>query len=81
MTVSSSRCRKCGRLIWFGVTVKLRRQPLDLVPVDDGTVVLDRVGAAQVEGARVRTLTKGEVVGEDVQRWMPHPATCPKRGR
>lgn len=90
---SSPRCRSCGSPIWFGLTVKNKRMPMDLAPVEDGNVIvdqdmklLDRVasayaGAPPPDGCRVRVLTKGEAVDPDVPRYSSHFATCPKADR
>jgi hypothetical protein len=37
---SSPRCRSCQAPIWFGLTEKGRRMPLDPAPVEDGNVVI-----------------------------------------
>lgn len=88
MTSASARCKRCRRPIWFGITVKGRRQPLDPNPCEEGTVIVDvlekalhrlaDLDAAMI-GTHVRTLAKGEDPGPDVPRYTPHPSTCPKR--
>jgi hypothetical protein len=91
---SSPRCHSCQAPIWFGLTVKNKRMPLDLAPVEDGNVIvdqdmklLDKLASAYEgdapppEGCRVRVLAKGEVVDPDVPRYVSHFATCPKADR
>lgn len=89
MTLATARCKRCRRPIWFGITVKGRRQPLDPQPSDIGTVIVDMVekalhrladlDAAHITGTHVRTLAKDEDPGPDVPRYTPHPSTCPRR--
>lgn len=84
MTFATARCHDCRAPIWFGRTIKDKRQPLDVHPVSSGTVVVDQVEmsvdqlAGKMDGARVRTLRKDEVVSEDVPRYSVHAATCKK---
>lgn len=90
---SSPRCRSCHAAIWFGLTAKGKRMPMDPAPSDSGNVVLDRLEQAmdQLAGANedgpgkaephVRVLRKGEVVDPDVPRYTSHFATCPKADR
>lgn len=85
MTFATARCRDCRAPIWFGRTIKDKRQPLDVHPVPDGNVVVDQVemsldqlGGA-MDGARVRTLRKDEDISPDVPRYTVHLVTCKKR--
>lgn len=85
MTFATARCKFCRSPIWFGRTIKDKRQPLDIHPVTTGTVVVDQVemsldqlGGA-MDGARVRTLRKDEVLPVDVPRYTVHLVTCNKR--
>ncbi len=85
---SSPRCRSCRAPIWWGLTAKGRRMPLDLAPTEDGNVVIERVDALIGIGAddplpRVRVLRKDDVVGRDTPRYVAHWATCsnPERHR
>ena len=91
---SSPRCRSCGAPIWFGLTAKNKRMPMDLAPIEDGNVIvdgdmnlLDKMASAYEgdapppDGCRVRVLTKGEAVDPDVPRYTSHFATCPKAER
>lgn len=85
---SSPRCKTCHAAIWFGLTAKGRRMPLDPAPVDDGNVVMDRLEQVmdQLAGAdengpgkalaHVRVLSKGEAVDEATPRYVSHFATC-----
>lgn len=92
------RCRAagCRAVIWFGLTDKNRRMPLDPAPVADGNVILCQDGIALQQLAvlappapgagdiglpRVRVLKKGEVVGPDVPRYVSHFASCPAQAR
>jgi hypothetical protein len=78
---SSPRCRSCGAAIWFGLTAKGRRMPLDPSPVEDGNVVMDRLERQQVHDLpHVRVLGKGEDVG-DTPRYVAHFSTCPDAER
>lgn len=85
MTVATARCNDCHAPIWFGRTLKDKRMPLNPIPVEEGNVVVDQVEMAldqlggTLDGARVRTLSKGERVGPDVARYVCHLATCTKR--
>jgi hypothetical protein len=90
---SSPRCRSCGAPIWFGLTAKGRKMPMDPTPVEDGNVVMDRLEQVmdQIAGAgpdgpgqalpHVRVLAKGEAVDPDVPRYVSHFATCPASER
>lgn len=80
---SSPRCRSCNAAIWFGLTAKGRRMPLDPQPVDDGNVVIERVDAvigmnAGVALPRVRVLRTDDIVGRDTPRYVSHFVTCPE---
>ncbi len=90
----SPRCRSCGAPIWFGLTAKGKRMPMDLAPVEDGNVVVDYLMATldqlasayegdqpPPDGCRVRVLAKGETPGPDVPRYVSHFATCPSAQR
>ena len=63
--------------------------PIDTVPVEDGNVVVDRDMlsldrlADIPDGCPVRVLHKGEVVGDEVPRYLAHWASCtnPERHR
>lgn len=37
---SNARCRSCSAPIWFGLTLKGKRMPIDPTPVEDGNVVI-----------------------------------------
>jgi len=88
-----SRCRSCGAPIWFGLTAKGKRMPIDLAPVEDGNVVVDRLEQAmdQLAGAnesgpgqalpQIRVLARGEVVDADVPRYTSHFVSCPRAER
>lgn len=91
---SSPRCHSCHAPIWFGRTAKGRRMPLDPAPLETGNVIVDddmkllekmaagyEGDAPPPDGAPIRVLTKGEVVGPDVPRYVSHFATCPKADR
>jgi len=83
---SSPRCRSCHAAVWFGLTAKGKRMPLDPAPVDDGNVVIERVDAvigidADVALPRVRVLRKDDVVGRETPRYVSHFATCPAAER
>jgi hypothetical protein len=90
---SSPRCRSCEAPIWFGLTAKGKRMPLDPAPVEDGNVVMDRLEQVmdQLAGAdesgpgqalpHIRVLSKGELPDPDVARYVSHFATCPKADR
>lgn len=64
-----SRCRSCGAPIWWAVTEKGGRMPLDPDPVPDGNVVINNYGVAVV-------ITPGDWT-HDGQRYVAHFATCP----
>ncbi len=86
---SSPRCRTCSSPIWFGLTAKGRRMPMDPTPVEDGNMVVDRLEQVmdQLAGANesgpgkalphVRVLAKGEAVDPATPRYVSHFATCP----
>lgn len=82
----SARCKSCHAAIWFGLTAKGKRMPLDPAPVEDGNVVIDRDGEVLASLAdltllpRVRVLRKGEAV-DDVPRYVAHFVTCPTAER
>ncbi len=91
---SSPRCRSCNAPIWFGLTAKNKRMPMNLAPTEDGNVIvdqdmklLDKLASAYAgdgpppDGCRVRVLTKGEAVDPDVPRYTSHFATCPRADR
>lgn len=44
------RCRSCGSPIFFGLTTKGRRMPIDPAPVEDGNVVLVSLEARMETG-------------------------------
>lgn len=48
------RCRSCGSPIFFGLTTKGRRMPIDPAPVEDGNVVLVSLEARMETGVRHR---------------------------
>ncbi|MEA2702898.1 MAG: hypothetical protein QOD63_843 [Actinomycetota bacterium] len=84
----SPRCRACAAAIWFGLTVKGRRMPIDPAPAEDGNVVIDAdvvLHALADLDARtlphVRVLGKGEAVDPDVPRYRSHFSTCPAAER
>lgn len=84
-----SRCRSCHVEIFFGLTTKGKRMPIDLTPVEDGNMVVEdlgqvmgRIAGANENGpgpamAYVRVLRKGEVVAPDVARYQSHFSSCP----
>lgn len=88
-----ARCRSCHAAIWFGLTAKGKRMPLDPAPVDDGNVVMDWLEQVmdQMAGANesgpgkalphVRVLRKGEAVDADVPRYLAHFVRCPAADR
>lgn len=81
-----ARCSACHAVIWFGLTAKGKRMPLDPTPVDDGNVVIERVDAvigtnAEVALPRVRVLRKDDVVGRDTPRYVAHFVRCPAADR
>jgi hypothetical protein len=91
------RCRSCHAEIWFGLTAKGKRMPIDPQPCEEGNVILDVVERALTTLATmddpaaralterqpppVRTLHKGEAIDPDVPRYRSHFATCPNAER
>ena len=68
-------CRACGAPIVWASTVHGRAMPIDADPDPDGNIEL-------VADAKGRTVAHVHHDGQaslfgDVQRWMPHFATCP----
>ena len=90
-TAGPSCCWSCGAAIWWGRTVNHKRMPLDLIPVEDGNVVVDQdmntlIALAEDAPAgapvpAVHVLRKGEDPGPDVPRYTSHFATCPTADR
>lgn len=90
---SSPRCRSCQAPIWFGLTEKGRRMPMDPAPVEDGNVVVDRMEQVmdQLAGAdesgpgqalpHIRVLARGETVDPATPRYVSHFVTCPAAQR
>lgn len=60
---------KCSGTITWVRTVNDRPMPLDVEPVPDGNVVLERGGFARV-------LRKGETVEDGRLRYVAHWVTC-----
>lgn len=86
----TDRCKSCHAPIWWGLTAKGKRMPIDTQTAEDGNVVIDRleqvIATEPVELTvlpRVRVLGKGEVVDDATPRYRPHWSTCtdPKRHR
>lgn len=62
-------CSSCGASIIWVKTAAGRSMPIDLVPCDDGNVV--------VEDGTARTLRKGVEPPANVSKFKSHFATCP----
>lgn len=79
----TDRCKSCHAAIWWGLTAKRRRMPIDPQTAEDGNVVIDRVEQAMDSLAdltvlpHVRVLGKGEVIDADTPRYRPHWSSCP----
>lgn len=72
-------CRSCHAPIFFGLTSKRRRIPLDSEPVEDGNVVIAEHGPVLPV---VHLLTALDVPKDaDAPRFVSHFATCPDAGR
>lgn len=80
--MSASTCRDCGRPMWWARTENGRAMPLDVMPFDDGNVVI--VGTVDIRNSTplVHVLTKAdraEGTHDGRQRFKMHRATCGKQ--
>jgi hypothetical protein len=67
------RCRACRRQVFWAVTTKGGRMPLDPDPHEHGNVAAYRTGTG---GWRCRVLRADEDPAGFERRYMPHFATC-----
>jgi hypothetical protein len=74
-----SACRACkAPLLWARTEATGKGIPLDAESHPDGNVVFVREGARDV--ARVLGPLEVAALDPDVERFMPHHATCPNVG-
>lgn len=68
--MNRGNCRACGAPILWVKSVKGRTMPLNVAPVEDGNVTLDKDGVATVH-------PPGTMFYEDEVRYTSHFSTCP----
>jgi hypothetical protein len=73
-------CRSCGAKIFFALTTKGKRMPLDNDPVADGNLVIEASPEGLGEMPLVRPYDAG-VDGETVRRFVSHFSSCPSASR
>ena len=78
---TSSRCRDCGKPMWWALTEKNRHMPLDPLPTEDGNVVIiataSRFDSTPI--AHVLTnLDRLQRTYENKPKYVMHRATCRK---
>lgn len=69
----SERCQSCSAEIFFALTRKGHRMPINKIPDPKGNVVVEPVGTSSFLAHVVDMFTKPEA-----KRYMPHHATCPQ---
>lgn len=67
-----SACRSCGASVRWAVTSANKKMPVDVAPVVDGNLVIEREGPTP----EVRYLAADEETEKD--RYVSHFATCPQ---
>lgn len=82
-TETASRCRSCGApIIWAFTTANDVLIPLDAEPDADGNVTVERRLTGRYGGLKTTATVLGPLdvalLAPDVERYMPHHATCPQ---
>jgi hypothetical protein len=78
---TSTRCRDCNAPMWWTVTEKNKRMPLDPLPVDDGNVVIVGVASRSDSTPLAHVLTNLDREArtyETKPKYKMHRATCGK---
>lgn len=73
---TTSECRSCRAKIIWAVTTKGRPIPIDLEPVADGNITLERRGPSWRPLPPLATNTKPDTPPDSL-RYKSHFATCP----
>jgi hypothetical protein len=71
-----SACKSCGAKIFFALTGKGKRMPLDHLPVPDGNLVLEASRSPATDEPSVRAYN-AEVDGDTTRRFVSHFSSCP----
>lgn len=74
--MASSACRSCGAPVFWLLTERGKRIPIDDEPVEDGNIVI-RWDWDKGENV-AHYVGKDEEIGSDEERYVSHFATCPQ---
>lgn len=72
----SAACRSCGAAIVWAKTTNGKAMPVDLMPTDDGNIVL--LDDGNERGEQTALVVKSGEEHPSVERHKSHFATCPK---